>query len=82
MGNALACRSFKESLLTMGIFSNKFLLIGIFFQIYFQLFIVYHPVGNYIFCTYPLPFRVWLILIPFPIFLIISEELRKKLFKI
>ncbi|MDW8135196.1 MAG: cation-transporting P-type ATPase [Thermodesulfobacterium sp.] len=82
VGNALACRSFKESLLTMGIFSNKFLLIGIFFQIYFQLFIVYHPVGNYIFCTYPLPFRVWLILIPFPIFLIISEELRKKLFKI
>lgn len=80
VGNAFTCRSFKQSIFNLGIFSNKFLLIGIIVEILLQIFIVYHPLGNKVFFTYPIPLKVWLLLIPFAILIIAVEEIRK-LFK-
>ncbi len=77
VANVFACRSFREPVLKIGFFSNKLIFIGIAFEILLQIFIVYHPWGNMIFATAPISFNIWLILIPFAIFLFIAEEIRK-----
>jgi sodium/potassium-transporting ATPase subunit alpha len=77
VGNVFACRSSRESILSIGLFSNKLIFGGILVEILLQLFIVYHPIGNKIFGTAPLSLNVWLILIPFSIGLFGAEELRK-----
>ncbi|MBM4135484.1 MAG: cation-transporting P-type ATPase [Nitrospira sp.] len=77
VGNVFACRSSRESILSIGLFSNKLIFGGILVEILLQLFIVYHPIGNKIFGTAPLSLNVWLILIPFSIGLLGAEELRK-----
>ncbi|MFN3479182.1 MAG: cation-translocating P-type ATPase, partial [Thermodesulfovibrionales bacterium] len=77
IANVFACRSFKESIFSIGFFSNKLIFIGIAFEIALQTFIVYHPLGNTIFSTSPIPAKVWLILIPFAITLFLAEEIRK-----
>lgn len=77
IANVFACRSFRESLLSIGFFSNKLIFLGITVEILLQLFIVYHPFGNKIFSTAPIPVSVWLVLIPFAVFLFLAEEIRK-----
>ena len=75
--NVFACRSFRESVFKIGLFSNKLIFIGIAFEILLQIFIIYHPWGNRIFATAPISLNVWLILIPFAILLFTAEETRK-----
>jgi len=77
VANVFACRSFSESVFSIGFFSNKLIFIGIAFEIALQLFIVYHPWGNKIFSTYPIPINIWFILIHFAIILFATEEIRK-----
>lgn len=77
VANVFACRSFKESVFSIGFFSNRLIFVGIVFEIVLQIFIVYHPLGNRIFSTSPISINTWLILIPFAIFLFIAEEIRK-----
>lgn len=79
IANVFACRSFTESLFTIGLFTNRLIFVGIAFELLLQLFIVYHPLGNTIFATSPLLLNVWLQLIPFALLLITAEELRKYL---
>ncbi len=81
IANVFACRSFRESVFSIGFFSNKFIFIGITFEIAMQLFIVYHPWGNAIFATSPIPLSIWLVLIPFAIVLFVAEESRKFLIR-
>lgn len=77
VANVFACRSFRESVFSIGLFSNRLIFIGIAFEIVLQLFIVYHPWGNAIFSTSPIPLSVWLVLIPFAVVLFAAEEARK-----
>lgn len=77
IGNVLACRSARESLLALGIFSNPLIFVGIGFEICLQLFIVYHPWGHRLFATAPLAPEVWLVLLPFAFLLVFAEEGRK-----
>lgn len=77
IANGFVSRSFRESVFSLGLFSNKLLLAGILVEIILQIFIVYHPVGNNIFSTYPIPLNVWLVLIPFALLLFSVEEVRK-----
>lgn len=77
VGNVLACRSSKDSIVRLGVFSNRLAIVGIAFELTLTAFIIYHPVGNKIFGTAPLGASVWLILIPFSIGLLGAEELRK-----
>jgi sodium/potassium-transporting ATPase subunit alpha len=77
IANVFACRSFRESVFSLGFFSNPLIFVGIAVELSFQFFIVYHPIGNRIFATAPLPVTVWLILIPFALLLFVAEETRK-----
>ncbi len=77
VANVFACRSFKESVFTIGFFSNRMIFIGIGFELMLQMFIVYHPLGNRMFMTAPIPAAIWLALVPFALFLFFAEEGRK-----
>ncbi|NTU42403.1 MAG: cation-transporting P-type ATPase [Nitrospirales bacterium] len=77
VANVFACRSFLESVFSIGFFSNRLIFAGIFLEILLQLFIVYHPWGNLIFATTPISLSVWLSFIPFGLMLFAAEELRK-----
>ena len=77
MGNVFACRTSRESVFTIGFFTNRMIFIGIAFELGLQLFIVYHPWGNRVFSTYPISFHTWLVLIPFALMLFIADETRK-----
>lgn len=77
VGNVFACRSMRESVFTLGFFTNKLIFMGIAFEIILQFFIVYHPWGNKIFGTSSLGINIWLMLIPFGILLLFADELRK-----
>lgn len=81
VGNVFACRSARDSLLSLGFLSNPFIFAGIAFELCLQLFIVYSPYGNRIFSTHPLPPATWLALLPFALFLFFGEETRKYLFR-
>ncbi len=77
VANVFACRTFKETVTSIGFFSNRLVFAGIAFEVLLQFFIVYHPWGNKIFSTSPISFHIWLILIPFATVLFSAEELRK-----
>ncbi len=77
VGNVFACRSSRDSVFKRGFFSNRLIFVGIAFELLLQVLIIYHPLGNEIFSTAPLPASVWLILIPFALALLTAEELRK-----
>ncbi|MCG2721058.1 MAG: cation-transporting P-type ATPase [Thermodesulfovibrionales bacterium] len=77
IGNVFACRSSRESVFSVGFFSNKLIFAGILAELLLQIFIVYHPVGNRVFGTAPLSVTVWLLLLPFSVVLLAAEETRK-----
>jgi sodium/potassium-transporting ATPase subunit alpha len=77
IGNVFACRSSRESVFSVGFFSNKLIVIGIVVEVVLSAFIIYHPVGNKIFGTAPISLNIWLVLTPFSIGLLAAEELRK-----
>ena len=79
IANIFACRSDRESVFSLGFFTNRLIFPGIATEILLQLFIVYHPWGNRIFSTYPLQLTTWLVLIPFAVVLFFAEEARKAL---
>ncbi len=77
IGNVFACRTQTESVFKIGIFGNRLILWGILAEILLSAFIIYHPWGNKIFSTAPVPLSVWLLLIPFMLLLFFAEEARK-----
>ncbi|MEK7267211.1 MAG: cation-transporting P-type ATPase, partial [Nitrospirota bacterium] len=78
IGNVFACRSSRESVFSIGLFTNRLIFLGIAVELLLQLFIVYHPWGNKIFGTYPISLSAWLVLIPFAVFLLFADEARKR----
>lgn len=78
IGNVFACRSSRESLSQLGFFTNPLIFIGVCLELLLQLFIVYHPWGNRIFSTSPLPWSVWRVLLPFAFLLLLADEIRIK----
>jgi sodium/potassium-transporting ATPase subunit alpha len=81
VGNVFACRSDRDSVFSAGFFQNRIIFGAILLEILLQVFIVYHPFGNRIFGTAPLGLDVWLVLLPFSVVLILSEETRKAVMK-
>ena len=77
VANVFACRSFRESVFSIGFFTNRLIFLGIAFELALQFFIVYHPWGNKIFATHPIAMSTWIILIPFAFLLFFGEEARK-----
>jgi sodium/potassium-transporting ATPase subunit alpha len=77
VANVFACRSFRESVFSIGLFTNWLIFIGIGFELVLQLFIVYHPWGNRMFSTHPVSLTTWIVLVPFAFVLFFAEEARK-----
>jgi sodium/potassium-transporting ATPase subunit alpha len=78
IGNVFACRTQTESVFKIGILGNRLILLGIFMEVALSTFIIYHPWGNEIFATSPIPLSIWLILIPFAVIVFLAEEIRKR----
>ena len=72
----VTARSITESAFTFSPFSNRWLLGGMVLTIVTQLAIVYHPIGNAILGTEPLPLNWWWLMILFalPGFFVIEIE--------
>ncbi|MCD6320258.1 MAG: cation-transporting P-type ATPase [Candidatus Desulfofervidaceae bacterium] len=80
IANGLECRSSRQSVFKLGLFTNRFLLWGIASEIVLALLFVYFPPMQQILNTYGLEKGDWLFLIPFALLLMVAEEMRKLLF--
>lgn len=81
IADAFVCRTRRESIFTVGIFSNKFVLVGILIEIILISFMMYLPLANIIFGTRPLGIIELLLSVPFGIFIIALAEVRKYLLR-
>ncbi len=72
----ITARSITESAFTFSPFSNRWMLAGIAITVVVQLAIIYHPIGNAILGTVPLPLDWWgvIILVALPGFIVIEIE--------
>ena len=72
----ITARSITESAFTFSPFSNRWMLAGIAITVAVQLAIIYHPIGNAILGTAPLPLDWWglMILVALPGFFVIEIE--------
>ncbi|MBD2597341.1 cation-transporting P-type ATPase [Nostoc spongiaeforme FACHB-130] len=78
-GNVFACRSERFSILRLGFFTNRLIWIGIAVEWFLILSIIYSPTLQTIFSTAPLQPSYWLILLLCPPFILIADELRKRI---
>jgi magnesium-transporting ATPase (P-type) len=77
IANVFNCRSPTQSILALGLFSNRLILVGILAEVAIILLIVYTPFGNALFGTAPLPPELWLLPVPFAVAMLALEEARK-----
>jgi magnesium-transporting ATPase (P-type) len=77
IANIFICRSPTLSVLTLGPFSNRLILVGVLAEVAIILLIVYTPLGNALFATTPLPSELWLLPVPFAFAMLALEEARK-----
>jgi sodium/potassium-transporting ATPase subunit alpha len=73
----LVCRSPRASVFSLGLFTNRLLLVGMLVEVGLQLAIVYSPIGQKIFGTAALPLTAWLVALPFALLLFAADEGRK-----
>jgi len=77
IANVFLCRSDRRSAFLSGLFSNKLILAGVAAEVALIALIDYTPWGNSLFGTAPIPWAVWLFIIPFALGSLALEELRK-----
>ncbi len=77
--NGLVSRTTKDSVFSIGPFSNKNLLYGFVSEVSLIMAIVYFTPLHSIFGTQPLEPWVWLVFIPFALAILVVEEVRKYL---
>jgi len=75
IGTAFAARTDRSSLLTIGLFTNRFLLWGIAFELAFTAAVIYVPLLQRIFGTAALSPTQLAIILPFPIIVWAADEL-------
>lgn len=75
--NAWNCRSETKSLLTIGLFSNRWLVLATTFVLFLQLLLVYAPFMQYIFKTVPLTFAQWMLIVAITAPIVLIDEVRK-----
>ena len=81
IANVFASRTRYQSAFTMGLLSNRTILVGIASELLILAFIIWNPSANLIFNTSPLDLRYLVFAIPFAIFLLGVDELRKYLLR-
>jgi magnesium-transporting ATPase (P-type) len=77
IGNACACRTRRTSVFTIGLFSNRFLVIGILIELILVNILIYVPALREIFELAPLPVHFWVFLFTYPPVMYFAEEGRK-----
>jgi magnesium-transporting ATPase (P-type) len=77
IGMVLNCRTERQSLFKVGLFSNKTVLKGIVFEILLISLIIYVPFLQGIFQTAPIGIKEWVFLIVLPPLIVLIEEIRK-----
>jgi len=77
VGNVFACRTDRESIFRVGLFSNRFVLWGIAAEIAILLMLILVPPFPYLFGLAPLGFDEWKLLLLFPPAMLLLEEVRK-----
>ena len=77
VGTAIAARTERASLRSIGVFSNRLLLWGIAFELAFAAAIIYIPALRAIFGTAPLGPAELALLLPFPFVVWGADELRR-----
>jgi sodium/potassium-transporting ATPase subunit alpha len=81
IANVFASRTRFQSAFTIGLFSNRMVLVGIATELLILALIIWNPSANLIFNTHPLDLRYLLIAVPFAILLLGVDELRKYLLR-
>jgi magnesium-transporting ATPase (P-type) len=77
VGNAFACRTERVSVFKIGLLSNRFLLVGIVFELLFAAALIYVPFLQSVFGTASIPGYWWWFLIAFVPVIFLAEEGRK-----
>jgi P-type Ca2+ transporter type 2C len=77
IGAAMAFRTTRQSVFKVGLFSNRFLLVGIAFEIALLFALLYVPALQSAFHMRPLDARMWLLLAVWPVMVLAAEEARK-----
>jgi P-type Ca2+ transporter type 2C len=81
VGNAYACRTERIPVFSVGFFSNRFLLVGIAFELLLCSMLMYLPALRPFFEVGPLPLKFWGLLVIFTILMFLAEEGRKALLR-
>jgi len=79
VGNAFACRSAHKSVFSLGLFTNRPLLLAIMAELAILLALIYLPPLSTIFHLLPLQPEHWLLAAAFPSCILLCEETRKLL---
>ena len=77
IGNVFAVRTERSSTFSVGVFSNRYVNLGVIVEIAILLAIVYLPPLQRVFTTAPIPAGLGLILLPIPLLFFSLEEARK-----
>jgi magnesium-transporting ATPase (P-type) len=77
VGNVIACRTDRESVLRVGLFSNRLVLVGIAVELGLLLILVLVVPLRHAFGLAPLAVQEWGILLIFPVIMLALEETRK-----
>ncbi|MDP4089090.1 MAG: cation-transporting P-type ATPase [Bacillota bacterium] len=81
VGMVLNCRTERQSIFKVGLFSNKRVLEGIIFEILLINAIIYVPFLQEVFQTAPIGLREWAFLIVLPPLILLIEEARKAIWR-
>jgi Ca2+-transporting ATPase len=77
IGNAYACRTDRTSVFRIGLFSNRFLLVGFLVELVIVSILIYVPPFQGIFELAPLPLHFWAFVFVYPSIMLLAEEGRK-----
>jgi len=77
VGAVFNCRTAKQSIFKVGLFSNKKVLFGIVFEILLLCALIYVPFLQNLFDTAPIGLKDWALLAIIPIPMVLFEEIRK-----
>lgn len=81
VANVFACRTERESVFRIGLFTNRLVLIGIVVELALIIAIVYLPPLQVVFGTAPLNAATWLFIFAWTPVLFTAEEIRKWIFR-
>jgi magnesium-transporting ATPase (P-type) len=81
IGNALACRTERTSVLGGGFLRNRLLLAGFVFELVLICLMIYVPPLARVFEEGPLPLKFWAVLLLYPPVMLLAEEARKALLR-